>query len=101
MRHPFTFSLENINLVADQLSLTQENKAKVSSTLKNGGTIIFNYEGKLDDLSNTDILLIINNLDLKTFTPYSMQYFGYPLQKGILSFSSVNNIRKSMLDVIT
>ena len=98
LRHPFTFSLENINLVADQLSLTQENKAKVSSTLKNGGTIIFNYEGKLDDLSNTDILLSINNLDLKTFTPYSMQYFGYPLQKGILSFSSVNNIRKSMLD---
>lgn len=98
LRQPFTFSLENISLVADELSLERENKAKISSTLKNGGTIMFNYEGKLSDISNTDILLSIKNLDLQTFTPYSMQYFGYPLEKGILSFSSVNNIRENILD---
>lgn len=95
---PFSFSLENINMLADNLSLLQKNKAEVKSTLKNGGTIVFNYEGKLDDLSHADLLLSIKNLDLKTFSPYSLQYFGYPLQKGILSFSSINNIRNNILD---
>lgn len=95
---PFSFSLENIQMLADNLTLDGKNKAKINSTLKNGGTITFNYEGELADFSNTDLLLSIKNLDLKVFTPYSLQYFGYPLQKGILSFSSVNNIRENMLD---
>lgn len=95
---PFSFNLENINMQADNLTLNQKNKAKVNSTLQNGGTITLSYEGKIDEISNTDILLSIKNLDLKTFTPYSLQYFGYPMQKGILSFSSINNIRNSMLD---
>ena len=95
---PFSFNLENINMQADNLTLDQKNKAKINSTLQNGGTITLSYEGKLDEFSNTDILLSIKNLDLKTFTPYSLQYFGYPMQKGILSFSSINNIRNNMLD---
>lgn len=95
---PFSFHLSNITLTADHLTLDQKNKIKVSSTLQNGGTIGFNYEGKIDDISNTDLLLNIKNLDLKIFTPYSLQYFGYPLQKGILSFSSINNIRHNQLD---
>lgn len=95
---PFTFNLENISIVADHLTLDQKNKAKISSTLKNGGSITFNYEGKIDDISNTDILVNIKNLDLQSFTPYSLEYFGYPLQKGIFSFSSINNIRQNIMD---
>lgn len=95
---PFTFSLENINMMADHLAMDQKIKAKISSTLKNGGTINLSYEGKPTDISNTGILLAIKNLDLKTFTPYSLQYFGYPLKKGILSFSSINDIRNNQLD---
>jgi len=95
---PFTFSLENIHLIADNLTLDQQVKAKITSTLKNGGTIHLSYTGTPEDISNTDVLLTIKNLDLKTFTPYSLQYFGYPLKKGILSFSSINDIRDNQLD---
>lgn len=95
---PFVFALEDINLTADRLSLDGKNKIKVSNVLRNGGNITLAYEGKFDDIGNTDLLLSIKNLDLKLFTPYSLQYFGYPLRKGILSFSSVNNIRNSNLD---
>lgn len=95
---PFTFTLENINFRADHLSLREKNKAKISSTLNNGGTITFNYEGKFDDIGNTDLLLSIKNLDLQAFSPYSLQYFGYPLHKGILSFHSINNIQNHMLE---
>lgn len=95
---PFTFNLENINLIADNFTLNDKNKAKITSTLNNGGKIALAYEGKIDDLSNTDLMLTIKNLDLKTFTPYSLQYFGYPLKKGILSFSSLNDIHNNQLD---
>lgn len=95
---PFSFSLENINMLAEHLTLNGKNKAKINSTLKNGGTINITWEGKLDDISNTDLMLNIKNLDLKTFTPYSLQYFGYPLTKGILSFTSINDIRNNILD---
>lgn len=95
---PFNFHLENINVSADQLTLDQKNKAKISCSLNNGGTIVLNYEGKPDDFSNTDLLLSIKNMDLKTFTPYSLQYFGYPLKQGILSFNSVNHINNNLLD---
>lgn len=95
---PFSFTLEDINVIADDLNLNQKNKIKITNSLKNGGNITLSYAGRLDDFSNTDLLLNIKNLDLQTFTPYSLQYFGYPLRKGILSFSSVNDIRQNMLD---
>lgn len=95
---PFVFAFEDINLTADRLSLDGKNKIKISNVLRNGGNITLAYEGKLDDIGNTDLLLAIKNLDLKLFTPYSLQYFGYPLRKGILSFSSVNNIRNNNLE---
>ncbi|MEG0795420.1 MAG: DUF748 domain-containing protein [Odoribacter sp.] len=95
---PFTLNLENINISADNLTLNGKNKALIKSTLKNGGTITLNWQGEIDNLTNTDLLLKIQNLDLKTFTPYSLQYFGYPLTKGILSFNSVNNISNNLLD---
>ncbi len=98
LHSPFTFNLENINLKADGFSLDQQNKVKITSSLKNGGKISFVYEGKTDDISNTNLVLNIKNLDLKTFTPYSLQYFGYPLKKGILSFNSVNAIQNNILD---
>lgn len=95
---PFTFNLENINLTADHFALNKKNKAQITSKLENGGKISFVYEGEIDNFSNTNLLLNIKNLDLKTFTPYSLQYFGYPLKKGILSFSSVNAIQNNILD---
>lgn len=95
---PFTFNLSDINMQADQFQLNQPTAIKVNSTLKNGGSITFSYTGKMNELSNTDILLNIKNLDLKEFTPYTLQYFGYPMQKGILSFSSINDIRSNQLE---
>lgn len=95
---PFTFNLENIDILANNLNLRQKNRLRINSTLKNGGNITFNYDGKLDDISNADIMLSIKNLDLTLFTPYSIQYFGYPLNKGILSFSSINNISANRLE---
>lgn len=95
---PFSFSLENINMLADHLTLNGKNKARINSTLKNGGTINVTWEGNLENISNTDLMVNIKNLDLKTFTPYSLQYFGYPMTKGILSFTSINDIKNNILD---
>lgn len=95
---PFHFTLENINMETDHLTLDDKNKIKIKSTLSNGGTIALNWEGRMDNMKNTDLLLSIKNLDLTAFTPYSLQYFGYPMKKGILSFNSINAIKNNLLD---
>lgn len=98
LHQPFRFTLANIAIHASNLTLTDKNRIDVKSTLDNGGTVNLTWDGQLNDPSNQDINLQIKNLDLKQFTPYSLQYFGYPLSKGVLAFSSINDIRNNYLD---
>lgn len=98
LREAFTFTLGDIQMNADNFTLSGHNKVSVSNTFLNGGSIKLNWDGYLNDMGNQNITLIIKNLDLKTFTPYSLEYFGYPLKNGVLSFNSINNIRRNHLD---
>lgn len=98
LHDPFHFTLGNIQADANNLTLTGKNQIKVKSTLGNGGTIVLSWNGRFDDPSNQNINLQIKNLDLQQFTPYSLHYFGYPLSKGVLAFSSTNDIRNNYLD---
>lgn len=98
LHEPFRFALGNIRVQADHLTLSGQNRVEIKSTLGNGGTVDLSWNGRLDDPSDQDINLYIKNLDLKQFSPYSLQYFGYPLTNGILAFSSINDIRNNYLD---
>lgn len=98
LHEPFSFVLGQIQVDASDLTLSGKNRVNIKSTLDNGGSITLTWDGRLDDPSNQDINLHIKNLDLKQFTPYSLQYFGYPLTHGVLAFSSINDIRNNYLD---
>lgn len=98
LHEPFRFNLGNIRMSAHNLTLNGKNRVDIKSTLDNGGTISLTWNGQPDDPSNQTINLQIKNLDLKQFTPYSLQYFGYPMTQGVLAFSSINDIRNNNLD---
>lgn len=98
LHEPFHFAIHDICINASDFTFSGNNQVSIKSSLENGGTIALNWSGRLDDISNQDLNLFIKNLDLKLFSPYSIQYFGYPLQNGVLAFSSINNIRNHYLD---
>lgn len=98
LHKPFRFVLDHIQLSSSNFSLTGKNQVRIKSSLPNGGSILFDWTGKLTDLTDQDINLNIKNMDLKAFTPYSLTYFGYPLTEGVLAFSSINDIRNNNLD---
>lgn len=94
----FHFAINDMCINASDFTLSGKNRVNIKSSLENGGTIALHWNGRLDDISNQDLNLYIQNLDLKIFSPYSIHYFGYPLQKGVLAFTSINNIRNHYLD---
>lgn len=98
LHEPFSFSLNNIQINSSSLSLTGKNRISIKGSMGNGGSIRADWAGHLNDPTNQDINLNIKNMDLKVFTPYSLEYFGYPLTDGVLAFSSINAIRDNYLD---
>lgn len=95
----FSFPLTNINIQAENVSLSGENNARIFASLPHGGHAIIKWTGTLDDIKkHQNLVLNIKNLKLADISPYSVEYLGQPFTNGIFSFTSENTIRNSQLD---
>ena len=95
---PFTFPMTHISVQADSVTLSGTNHIVMKMDMGQGGNAFLNWKGKLDDISNLMLTLSIKNVDLRGFDPYCLDYFAYPIRKGILAFTSVNVINNNMLE---
>lgn len=98
LHKPFSFRMDKLSIISDTLTLSGVNHIRLQTKLPDGGSAYINWKGKLDDISNLDLTLAIKNLNLIEFTPYCLQYFGYPIRKGNLAFTSINTVKKSQLE---
>lgn len=95
---PFSFPMTHISVQADSVTLSGTNHIVMKMNMGQGGNAFLNWKGKLDDISNLMLTLSIKNVDLRGFDPYCLDYFAYPIRKGILAFTSVNVINNNMLE---
>lgn len=96
---PFTYKVSDISLTAVNVNpAAHNNTIDISATMQNQGTAKIKWTGNLTGTTNHNIRIILANIDLTQFSPYSLQYFGYPIHDGTLNFTSQNIIINSMLN---
>ena len=95
----FSFPVKKLNIMAENISTSGDNNAKLFAQLPHGGVALIKWHGNIDNWKqNQSLTLNIKNLQLKDLSPYAVAYLGCPFTDGTFSFTSDNNIRFSQLD---
>lgn len=95
----FRFPVTGLTVMADNLSLSGDNSARVRATLPGGGHLAVRWEGNIDQWKqHQDIFLTVKGLDMKQLTPWTLAYTGQPIEEGIFSLTSRNSINESNIN---
>lgn len=89
---PFQYEITDINMSSKNFNFNGENNVQMRALLNQMGKLNVVWKGQVTSLDNHNLTLMLNNLKLSDFSPYSIQFFGYPLENGTLSFNSQNII---------
>ncbi len=95
----FRFPLTDVTINASDIKLHGENNARIRASLPGGGHLAVRWKGILDPWKQQqDLILIIKGLQLKQLSPWAVAYTGQPIEDGIFSLTSRNNISNSQLN---
>ncbi len=94
----FNYNISNITVSVNNFNLNQNNDVELSALLQNTGKLKIKWIGNINDISNQNISVTLNNLDLKPFSSYSLAMFGNPITSGHISIQSQNIITNNMLN---
>lgn len=89
---PFQYEITDINMSSKNFNFNGENNVQLHALLNQMGKLNVVWKGQVTSLDNHNLTLMLNNLKLSDFSPYSIQFFGYPLENGTMSFNSQNII---------
>ncbi len=92
------FAVGNIEVSAENISDEQKATLAVTAGLGSLGKLRFSGNVDIVDFKNADIDVMIENLALKDFSPYSLHYLASPLQDGLFTFRNTTTIKDSWLD---
>lgn len=96
---PFHYQVKEISFEADSFRLADINHIAIGCQPGSGnGTISIQYHGSFDDIHNMSVNLRVADVELKDFSPYTIQMFGNPLVGGTLSFDSDTKVKQGDLD---
>lgn len=95
---PFAYQISDFELQAPNFDLYGKNQLQLSALLQKVGQLRMRYEGQFDDLSNTQLLLNVQNVPLSDFSPYTLPLFGSAITNGTLAVRSRTDIRNNNLD---
>ena len=95
----FHFPMTDINIEANDLSLSGDNNAKLRATLPGGGHLLVNWKGNIDQWEqHQSLFLSIKGLDMKQLSPWTVAYTGQPVEDGIFGLTTRLKIANSQLD---
>ncbi len=97
LQMPFTYELKDIGITANDFDPDKTNDIIIRGKTGTTGMADIRWTGNFNDLSNLNLVINLSSVEIKDFTPYSMDYFAYPLTEGILTFSAQNTIKNNML----
>jgi hypothetical protein len=97
LQAPFTYEITKIAITAKDFDPDKSNDINIKGKLGATGMINIRWVGGFNDISNFNLKVNLNDVEMKDFTPYSLEYFAYPITAGILTFTSQNTIVSGML----
>ena len=96
----FNYEISDINLTSKHFTLDGENIVHVQAKLNRVGKLFMNWQGNLHGLDNQNLTLMLSNVQVADFSPYTIQLFGIPLEDGVLMFRSQNIIADGTINGI-
>lgn len=99
MAEPFSYPVTNIRMKTDNFVLGDKEKAlMLLAQLPNAGSLMARWKGGMSLKEDQYLYLSLKNVTLKNFSPYVLHYLAYPVKEGVLSFTTENTIRNSILN---
>jgi hypothetical protein len=98
LKESFTLPITGITVSANEMSLSAPFEARLKAVIGDGGQLMGNWKGSLADMSNQNFRVMIQNVKLKDFSPFSVHYLAYPITGGLLSFSTKDVIKNNYID---
>ncbi|MBP5419443.1 MAG: DUF748 domain-containing protein [Bacteroidales bacterium] len=96
---PFEYNITDIEVSAPKFVMqSNDNDVHVTATLQNTGHFDLRWRGGISDIANQDVSFALNNVELKSFSPYTLYMFASPITDGRLTVRSQNLIKKRKLD---
>ncbi len=94
---PFHYDITHIEMDANQIDLANHCSLTAKATLNNAGTARIRWTGSPSDMSYHNLTIELRNVNMTSFSPYTLSMFGYPFTQGTLSFSGQNIIQNRKL----
>ena len=92
------FEVSGVQIQADNLSNNNTSPIQIKAKLGTMGELVCKAKINPFDLKNAAANISIKNLNIKDFNPYSLYYLAYPVEDGLLEFSSDITIQNNWLE---
>ncbi len=93
----FTYHLSEISASCQNFALNKTNKIKGNAVLGKTGKVSLDWVSDFKSMRNMDLALILNNINLTDFTPYSYHYLGNNIVSGTMRLLSHNTVTDNKL----
>lgn len=94
---PFVYEVSNVNVVAPNFSLDGVNHITANAQLGRDGRIKFWYDGRTADQKNMHMAVQADHIDVKDFSPYTVQMFGNEVSRGTMSLNLMYDTKEGRL----
>lgn len=98
MHKPFEYNLSRLAIRSYNFDIMGNNSLLLTSNLQGHGSATVRWEGSLADFYNQSLMAILNNVNIKDFSPYVEHYTAFPVKSGNLTFQSQNVINNGELN---
>jgi len=100
LKTPFSLPIQKIDFIASNFDMNGTNEFKTKAAFPHGGSVDFSWKGNLSNLSNQQIMMNLQNLNLSLLSPYCLDYTAFDITNGNLNFVSKNSIRNNNIESI-
>lgn len=97
---PFIYNIKKIVAKSRNFDFDSINRITSTGVYMNNGEGRITFEGKINDLTNSKIIVDLERLPLTDFSNYSVYLFGYPINSGTVNVSSEIVIKENGLEGI-
>ena len=96
----FHYEISDIHLTSKHFNREGNNAILMQAALNKFGKLHLNWQGCFQGRDNHNLTLVLSNVKVADFTPYTVQFFGVPVKDGTLSFRSQNVISDGKINGI-
>ena len=94
---PFVYELADVNIKAPNFSLSGVNHITADAQLGREGHLRFWYDGRTIDQRDMHMAVQAERIDVKDFSPYTVQMFGNEVSRGTMSVNLMYDTKNGRL----